>query len=219
MNLRDKGHVAHVVFQNSPHDHRTIELLRSIGDVLEQLDADPDCRAVVLASEGKAFCAGADLVSQNGIGVSAEDPILEFYDQALRVFTFGKPIIAAIQGAAIGAGLGLALAADFRVAAPEARFSANFVKLGFHPGFTLTLTLPRLVGESRAALMFLTAARYKPDEVIGWGLVDRIAEGSQLRETAHSLAAEIAENAPLSLLTTRRTLSGFHRTGACTARR
>jgi enoyl-CoA hydratase/carnithine racemase len=203
-----RGHVAQVVFQNPPHNHATIELLRSIGDVLDQLDADADCRVVVLASEGKSFCAGADLVTENGIGASAEDPILDFYDQALRLFAFGKPIVAAIQGAAIGAGLGLAVAADFRVAAPEARFSANFAKLGYHPGFALTFTLPRLIGESRAARMLLTAARFKPDEVIGWGLVDRIAEVSQLRESAHSLAAEIAENAPLSLLATRRTLRG-----------
>lgn len=203
-----RGHVAHVVFQNPPHNHATIELLRALGDVLEQLDADSECRAVVLASEGKSFCAGADLLSENGIGVSAEDPIRDFYDQALRIFTFGKPIVAAIQGAAIGAGLGLAVAADFRVAAPEARFSANFVKLGFHPGFALTLTLPRLIGESRASLMLLTAARYKPEEVMGWGLVDRLAEASKLRVAAHSLAAEIAENAPLSLIATRRTLRG-----------
>lgn len=200
------GHVAHVVFQNPPHNHATVGLLRTLGDMLEQLDADQECRAVVLASEGKSFCAGADLVSENGIGGNGADPVREFYDQALRLFAFGKPIVAAIQGAAIGAGLGLAVAADFRVAAPEARFSANFVKLGYHPGFALTCTLPRLIGDSRAALMLLTAARYKPEEVMSWGLVDRIAEASQLRESAQSLAAEIAENAPLSLLATRRTL-------------
>ena len=200
------GHVAHVVFRNPPHNHATVELLRTLGDSLERLDADPGCRAVVLASEGKSFCAGADLVSENGIGGNGADPIREFYDQALRLFAFGKPIVAAIQGAAIGAGLGLAVAADFRVAASAARFSANFVKLGYHPGFALTFTLPRLIGEARAALMSLTAARYKPEEVIGWGLIDRIVEAPNLRDCAQTLAAEIAENAPLSLLATRRTL-------------
>ena len=96
--LARSGHVAHVVFRNPPHNYATIELLRAIGDVLEQLDADPECRAVVLASEGKSFCAGADLVSEGGMGASADDPILEFYDQALRLFTFGKPIVAADSG-------------------------------------------------------------------------------------------------------------------------
>jgi enoyl-CoA hydratase/carnithine racemase len=200
------GHVTQVVFQNPPHNHVTVEILRGLADVLERLDGDRDCRAVVLASEGKAFCAGADLVSEQGIGGNGADPVREFYDQALRLFAFGKPIVAAIQGAAIGAGLGLAVAADLRIAAPEARLSANFVKLGYHAGFALTFTLPRLVGASRAALMLLTAARYKPEEVMGWGLVDRIAETSQLRASAQALATEIAENAPLSLLATRRTL-------------
>ena len=206
--LQRIGHVAQVVFRNPPHNHLTVGLLRELGDALERVDADTECRAIVLASEGKAFSAGADLVSADGIGASGADPIREFYDQALRLFSARKPIVAAIQGAAIGAGLGLAIAADFRVAAPEARFSANFVKLGFHPGFALTLTLPRLVGDSRAALMLLTAARYKTEEVIGWGLVDRIADAAKLRETAHALAAEIAENAPLSLVATRKTLRG-----------
>jgi enoyl-CoA hydratase/carnithine racemase len=200
------GHTAQVVFQNPPHNHATVELLRALGDVLEQLDADTGCRAVVLASEGKSFCAGADLVSENGVGGSSADPIRQFYDQALRLFAFTKPIVAAIQGAAIGAGLGLAVVADLRVAAPAARFSANFVKLGYHPGFALTFTLPRLIGDARAALMMLTAARYKAEEVATWGLVDRIVEAPNLRDCAQTLADEIAQNAPLSLLATRRTL-------------
>jgi enoyl-CoA hydratase/carnithine racemase len=206
--LEQFGNVTQLVFENPPHNHATVELLRALGDALERLDTDPECRAIVLASEGKSFCAGADLVSADGLGANRGDPIREFYDEALRIFAARKPIVAAIQGAAIGAGLGLAVAADFRVAAPEARFSANFVKLGFHPGFGLTLTLPRLIGDSRAALMMLTAARYKAEEVHSWGLVDRIAETSKLREAARTLAAEIVENAPLSLLATRKTLRG-----------
>jgi enoyl-CoA hydratase/carnithine racemase len=111
-----------------------------------------------------------------------------------------------VQGAAVGAGLGLALVADFRAAAPEARFSANFVKLGFHPGFGLTHTLPRLVGEQRAALMMLTGRRLKAEEALAWGLVDELAPAADLRAAAVRLAAEIAENAPLAVAATRRTL-------------
>jgi enoyl-CoA hydratase/carnithine racemase len=165
-------------------------------------------RKFVLASEGKAFCAGADLVSPNGFGAAGDDPLREFYDQAIRIFACRRPIVAAVQGAAIGAGLGLAVAADFRVATPEARFSANFTKLGFHPGFGLTFTLPRVIGHQRAAQMFLTAARYKTEEVADWGLVDRIASADSLRDAALAFAAEIAENAPLALLATRATLRG-----------
>ena len=119
-----------------------------------------------------------------------------------------KPVIAAVQGAAVGAGLGLALVADFRIASPEARFAANFVKLGFHPGFGLTHTLPRTIGQQKADLMFLTARRIKADEALTWGLVDQVVPSSDLLATAQALAAEIAENAPLAVVATRKTLRG-----------
>jgi enoyl-CoA hydratase/carnithine racemase len=206
--VRRGGHVAEVVFHNPPNNHANVGLLRDLATALETLDAEPDCRAVVLASDGKAFCAGADLAAREGGGVggSSADPIREFYDQALRLFSCRKPVVAAVQGAAVGAGLGLAVAADFRIAAPEARFCANFTKLGYHPGFGLSHTLPRLIGAERAALMLLTARRFKPEEVIGWGLVDEIVPAEDLRPAALRLAAEIAENAPLALLATRATL-------------
>lgn len=203
-----RGHVALLTFANPPHNHATVGLLKGLADALARLDVHKDIRAVVLASEGKAFCAGADLVSPGGFGTHGEDPLREFYDQVIRLFERHKPVVAAVQGAAVGAGIGLAVAADFRVASPEARFCANFVKLGFHPGFGLTCTLPRLIGHGRAAQMLLTGKRYKPEEVADWGLVDRIAEGDALRETALAFAQEIAENAPLSLLATRATLRG-----------
>lgn len=208
VDLQRCGHVALLTFQNPPLNFATVGLLRLIAEALERSDADDAVRAIVLASEGKSFCAGADLVSPNGFGAAGSDPLREFYDQALRIFASRKPIVAAVQGAAIGAGLGLAVAADFRVASPEARFSANFVKLGFHPGFALTQTLPRVIGQQRTAQMFLSGARYKTEEVAGWGLVDRVASAESLREATLQFAEEIAENAPLSLLSTRATLRG-----------
>lgn len=205
------GHVAEVEFDHPPHNHATVGLLKALADTLEALDADASCRAVVLASAGKSFCAGADFVSESGFGGRGADPLREFYDQALRLYGTAKPIVAAVQGAAIGAGLGLAVAADFRVAAPEARFSANFVKLGYHPGFGLTVALPRLIGAQRAAAMFLTGARYKTEEVLPWGLVDAVAPLPELRAAARAFAGEIAENAPLSLLAIRKTMrAGLH---------
>lgn len=208
VDLQRHGHVALLRFRNPPLNFATVGLLRLIADALDRSDADDAVRAIVLASEGKSFCAGADLVSANGFGASGSDPLREFYDQALRIFACRKPIVASVQGAAIGAGLGLAVAADFRVASPEARFSANFVKLGFHPGFALTHTLPRVIGQQRAALMFLSGARYKTEEVAGWGLVDRVASAESLNAATLQFAEEIAENAPLSLRTTRATLRG-----------
>ena len=88
----------------------------------------------------------------------------------------------------------------------EARFAANFVKLGFHPGFGLTYTLPRLVGQQRADLIFLTGRRVKAEDALAWGLVDEIAPQEQVRERALALANEIAENAPLAVEATRATL-------------
>jgi enoyl-CoA hydratase/carnithine racemase len=104
----------------------------------------------------------------------------------------------------------LARAADFRVAAPEARFSANFVRLGFHPGFGLTHSLPTLIGQQRAKWMSLSAERVKPDVALAWGLVDRLARADGLREEAHKMAADIAGNAPLALLAVRKTLVGHY---------
>ena len=97
-------------------------------------------------------------------------------------------------------------AGDFRIAGPDARFSANFVKLGFHPGFGLTYTLPRVIGSQRAALMFLTGRRIKPDEVLAYGLIEKIVPTEQLLDAAVKFANELAENAPLAVQATRATL-------------
>ena len=200
------GHLAVVRFHNPPLNYATVGLLHSLADTLEQLDTQNQVRVVVLTSALKVFCAGANLAAENGFEASTDDPLREFYDQALRIYACRKPIVAALEGAAIGAGLGLAVAADFRVATPAARFSANFTKLGFHPGFGLTHTLPRTIGPQRAAEMFMTSNRYKTEEVAPWGLVDRIADENNLLETACGFANEIAVNAPLGLLATRATL-------------
>ena len=200
------GHVATVMIDRPPNNHVSVERMADLADALENLDNSNACRAVVLASAGKAFCAGADLVAPDGIAGKGMGGINALYDQAVRLFSVETPIVAAVQGAAVGAGLGLALIADFRVAAPEARFTANFVKLGFHPGFGLTHTLPRLIGQQRANLMFLTGRRVKAEEALAWGLVDEVAPLADLLSSAQALAAEIAENAPLAVIATRKTL-------------
>lgn len=201
-----EGFVATITLDRPPNNHVSVELMKALADEMERLDNDNGVRAIVLATAGRVFCAGADLASPGGVGADGMDTISPLYDQAVRLFSIEKPIIAAVQGAAVGAGLGLALVADFRVAAPEARFSANFVKLGFHPGFGLTHTLPRLIGEQRANLMFLTARRVKAEEGLAWGLVDEIVPLDGLVAAAQTLAAEIAANAPLAVVATRKTI-------------
>lgn len=205
--ISTRGHVREICFAHPPHNHATVEVLGAIADALDAADADDAIRAVVLASEGRVFCAGADLATKGGFGGdAASDPLWQFYEQAMRTFTAKKPIVAAVQGAAIGAGLGLAVAADFRVAAVDAKLAGNFTRLGFHPGFGLTISLPRLIGHQRAAEMLLTSARYRAERVLDWGLVDRITAPGDALEGAHELAAEIAGNAPLATEATRATL-------------
>jgi enoyl-CoA hydratase/carnithine racemase len=206
VSARISGAVALLEISRPPNNFVSVELMANLADALEDVDADPSLRASVLAAAGKAFCAGADLASPTGVGGSGMASIGGLYEQAVRLFSARKPIVAAIQGAAVGAGLGLALVADFRVVAPEARFSANFVKLGFHPGFGITHTLPRVIGMQRAQLMCLTGRRIKGEEALDWGLADQVAPLAELRAAALALAEEIAEAAPLAVVATRATL-------------
>ena len=200
-------HVATVVIDRPPHNHVNAALIGAIADVFEELDGDGETRAIVLATAGRVFCGGADLSGDKPLANdSGESETPALYRNAGRLFAAQSPVIAAIQGAAVGAGLGLALVADFRIAAAEARFSANFVTLGFHAGFGITHTLPRAIGEQAAAMMLLTGRRVKPDEALRFGLVDAVVPAERLREDAPSLAHEIAAGAPLAVRATRATL-------------
>ncbi|MBL8651152.1 MAG: enoyl-CoA hydratase/isomerase family protein [Sphingopyxis sp.] len=203
-------HVAIVRFAHATNNHVNLPLIRALAEALEALDADDNCRATILCSEGRIFCAGADLTAPNTLGEEPSESFAEstikFYQQAVRLFALRKPMIAAVQGAAVGAGLGLALAADFRLAAPEARFAANFVTLGFHPGFAISHTLPRAIGEQRAATMLLTGRRISGEVARDWGLADAVAPLDGLLDAALALAGEIAANGPLGVEATRATL-------------
>jgi enoyl-CoA hydratase/carnithine racemase len=205
------GHVALVEIMRPPHNFFDVALIKELAAAFETLDTDPDCRALVLAAQGKAFCAGADFGgddSDGGALLSGPAPgAAHLYIEGNRLFRTKKPIIAAVHGAA-GGGLGLAMVGDLRVTCPEARFCANFTRLGFHPGFGLTVTLPAVVGPSKAALLFYTSRRVGGEEAFAMGLADVLVPQDQVRGAALALAAEIAENAPLGLAATRATLRG-----------
>ncbi len=207
------GHVALIEIRRPPLNFFDILLIRQIADALDDIDKDINLRAVVLAAQGKAFCAGANFNDPSRQENDAPpDPadslgsINHLYMEAVRIFRAKKPIIAAVHGAAIGGGLGLAVSADFRVTCPEARFSANFTKLGFHPGFGLTVTLPELVGRNNAELMFYTSRRVTGEEAYKIGLANALVPQEEVRAAAMKLASEIAECSPLGLLATRATL-------------
>ncbi|WOH81440.1 enoyl-CoA hydratase/isomerase family protein [Bradyrhizobium sp. BEA-2-5] len=208
------GHVGLIEIRKPPLNFFDISLINQIADALEEFDRDIEIRASVLSAQGKAFCAGAnfgDPARQAQEARAKSDPasnlpINHLYIQAVRIFRNKKPIVAAVQGAAIGGGLGLAVSADFRVTCPEARFSANFTKLGFHPGFGLTVTLPELIGKNNAELMFYTSRRVTGEEAYKWGLANELVPQEQVKSAAMKLAQEIAECSPLGLLSTRATM-------------
>jgi enoyl-CoA hydratase/carnithine racemase len=203
-----EGHVALIEIRRPPLNYFDLALICDIADALDAIDADMNVRAVVLAAQGKAFCAGANFTAPAPQAGSAGQPRDggHLYIEAVRIFRNKKPIVAAVQGAAIGGGLGLAMSADFRVTCPEARFSANFTRLGFHPGFGLTVTLPETIGKNNAELMFCTSRRVTGDEALAMGLANVLVPQDQVRAAALSLAQEIAECSPLGLLSTRATM-------------
>ena len=214
INVSLEDHVATVEIDRPPHNFFDRDLIAQIADAYGELDDDPTCRAILLKSNGKSFCAGANFGTGRG-DQSGNDEFTEegfknttglLYREGVRLFSARKPVIAAVQGAAIGGGFGLALTADFRVAAPAARFAANFVKLGIHPGFGLTVTLPNLIGRQAANLMFLTGRRIKGEEALRLGLVDQLVPLDALQDAAQRLASEIAENAPLAIVSVRATM-------------
>lgn len=200
----DDEFVATVEIRRAPNNFFDLDLIESLVAAVRALDDDPACRCIVLCSDGKHFCAGANF------GEPANDPLSprHLYDAAFDLFATTTPVVAAVQGAAIGGGLGVACFADFRVAAPEARFSANFARLGFHHGFALTVTLPALVGQQRALELLYTGRRITGEEAVEIGLADRIAPLDTVRSVANDLAAEIAMSAPLAVASIRATMRG-----------
>jgi len=206
------GHVALVEIRRPPNNYFDVALIKEIATAFEALDSDPDCRALVLAAQGKSFCAGANFGSDDRDGgelLSGPRPgAAHLYIEGNRLFRTKKPIVAAVHGAAVGGGLGLAMVADFRVTCPEARFCANFTRLGFHPGFGLTVTLPAVIGPTKAAMMFYTSRRVPGIDAHAMGLADLLVPQDQVRAAALLFAAEIAENSPLGLIATRATLRG-----------
>ena len=211
--IERSGFVALIELRRPPNNFFDVPLIREIAGALEALDADNGCRAVVLAARGKAFCAGANFGDGSTLDGAGQRPgertegVGHLYTEALRLFRAQKPVIAAVHGAAVGGGLGLAMWADFRVSCPQARFCANFTRLGFHPGFGLTVTLPEVIGKTNAALMFYTSRRVGGEEAFRMGLADvLVATQDEVRPAALALAAEIAENAPLGLVATRATM-------------
>jgi enoyl-CoA hydratase/carnithine racemase len=205
--VSEAGPIATIEVRRGPNNFIDTDMVAEIADALDEYDRTPEARVIVLCAEGKHFCAGADFGSRGPDGVMRTAKRgRHLYKEAQRLWKSGKPIVAAVHGAAVGAGVGLAVMADFRVTCPEARFSANFTRLGFHPGFGLTATLPRLIGEQQAAMMMYTGRRLTGQEALAIGLADYCVPLDQVRAKAVEVATEIAQSAPLAIIATRETL-------------
>ena len=208
------GFVVQCEIDRPPNNFFDLALIRDMADCFDELDEAANCRTIVLCSNGKHFCAGANFGTADqkaeGDVLAAEsaDQRNPIYQEAVRLFGNKKPVIAAVQGAAVGGGLGVAMMADFRVVCENTRFTANFVKLGFTPGFGLTHTLPRAIGIQKSHLLFYTGRPINGETALEWGAADVYCTADELREKAVELATEIAENAPLALISLRQQLRG-----------
>jgi 2-(1,2-epoxy-1,2-dihydrophenyl)acetyl-CoA isomerase len=200
--------VAEVEIHRPPDNFFDVVLIRNLAEAYAALDADPSCRAIVLCSEGKHFCAGADFTARSTAQALPEEGAASLYREAVRLFGSETPVVAAVQGAAIGGGLGLACSADFRVAAPEARFAANFARLGFHQGFGLSVTLPLIVGHQHALDLLYSGRRVPGEDAYRLGLCDRLVPLEEVRAAARLLAGEIAASGPLAVRSIRQTMRG-----------
>jgi enoyl-CoA hydratase/carnithine racemase len=200
--------VATVEIHRPPNNFFDADLIRALADAFEALDVGQVCRAIVLCAEGKHFCAGANFAGASDLPVRGgiAGGVDHLYREAARLFEAPLPVVAAVHGAAIGGGLGLACAADFRVASPESRFAANFARLGFHHGFGLTVTLPAVVGQQHALDLLYTGRRVGGAEAAAMGLCDRLVGAEEVRPSAHRLAAEIAASGPLAVRSIRATM-------------
>ncbi|MGV0794166.1 enoyl-CoA hydratase [Mycolicibacterium sp. XJ1819] len=160
---------------NDP-DHRnavTAEISAQLRAAVDAAEANPDVHALIVTGAGKAFCAGANLAA---LGSATKDGLLRIYDGFLAVADCKLPTIAAVNGAAVGAGLNLALAADVRIAGPAALFDSRFQKLGIHPGGGATWMLQRAVGPQAARAALLFGMRFDAEAAVRYGLALEVAD-------------------------------------------
>ena len=197
------------------------EITLEFHSVLEALpEMFPEVRVVVITGEGRGFCSGADLsrmasggsenrrIPGNGSGQTG---MLRIQELAASIRSIPQPVIAAINGAAVGAGFSLALACDIRIASQDAKFSAIFVRRGLVPDTAASATLSEIAGHSVAAEMCLTGRIYDAEWAESHGLVSRIVESQFLMSEALEFADDISSNPPLAVKNTKQLLRSGYR--------
>ena len=206
-----QGYVA-IVTLNRPESLNALtpELIRALTETLEQLDGDPDVRAIVLTGAGRAFCAGADVKAMNrqqsGEAGAERLDLRTMHRLQLVLQDLGTPIIAAVNGPAVGAGCDIALACDVRIAGERARFGETFARLGLMSGDGGTYLLPRLVGIAWACELIYTGDIIDARQAEAIGLVREAVLDGQLMDSALELAGRFAAGPPLALREARRAI-------------
>lgn len=209
---RDRAVATVVLNRPDTRNALTRELKSALVEALQEVADDAGVRAVVLAGSGKAFCVGQDLGEH--ASALAEDPahafdtVDEHYSPIVTALaTMPKPVVAAVNGTCVGAGLGFALACDLRVFAAGATLGTAFSGIGLTCDSGLSSTLPRAVGEARARELVLLARNFDPETAVGWGITGMIVEPSDVAETAHQTAAQLAAGPTAAYAESKRLLS------------
>src|SRR6184192_2490928 len=187
------------------------KLIMALCSAFTRISKDESVRVVVLTGAGRAFCAGGDLAQIAEGRASSDSKELELLlatgmEVVIAMRIMPQPVIAAVNGAAAGAGMNLALAADIRIAAEEATFGQNFAKVGLFPDFGGTYFLPQLVGPAKAAELFYSGDMIDAKTALQLGIVNRLVPGAQLEAEVRSLAQKIAQGPPLAIRAVKRNL-------------
>ncbi len=199
---------------NRPENRNSMtdDVLEGLREAVAQVKADGDVRCLIVTGRGKSFCAGADFKSgaqrdqPGGAQLLPHERSFAMYSPFLSLLEVEVPIVGALNGHAVGGGLGLAVVCDIRVANRDARYGANFVRLGLHPGMATTYLLPRFVGIPRAAELLLTGRIVTGDEAAEMGLANYAVAPDEVLPKAQELAAEVAGCAPIAVRWTKRSL-------------
>jgi enoyl-CoA hydratase len=206
LKFEKQGHLL-ILTLNRPEKGNAInaQLLSDLNHAFEKAARDQEIRAVVLAAEGKHFSVGADIgeIKQFGSVADYENFFTRFHDTLNRIDHLRKPLIAAVNGLALGGGCEMCLVADLRIAADDASFGVPEIKLGALPGAGGTQRLPRIVGEAKALEMIYTGDSVTAEEAHRIGLVNRIVPCAKLRDEAIGLGHRLQEGPPIALATAK----------------
>lgn len=216
--LLDKKDKIGTITLNRPEKYNAFagRMREEIKEAVEDVCRDPEISVIIITGAGKAFCSGGDLdefVSGKTQAMSkvATSERHTMYQIVLSLNAVEKPVIAAVNGAAVGGGCNLALACDIRIASEKARFGQSFTRIGLHPDWGGIYFLPRLVGYAKAAELIFSGDIIDGQEALRIGMVNRLVPHDELMSETYALAERMARNAPIPIAFAKRGLQSSHR--------